>query len=89
MKHFSLQMKHAILNLLRTSLIPELSADVAAGPAGHIHLILIPVAAVRALPDQLAVLILNNLNFPVKTAFLAVVALGIQLRIHDIVVNMT
>ena len=40
----------------------------------------------RALPHQLAV-VLHNLDLTVEAALLAVIALGVQLRVHDVVVN--
>ena len=46
-----LQVQDPVLDLLRAALIPELGADVAAGAAGHVHLILIGVAALGAFPD--------------------------------------
>ena len=55
-----LQVQDALPDLLGTALIPELGADVSAGAAGHVHLVLIPVAAVRADPDQLAVVLFNG-----------------------------
>lgn len=47
-------MKHSLFNLLGSSLIPELCADIAACTAGYAHLILVAVATVWALPDELA-----------------------------------
>ena len=38
-------MQHPVLDLLGAALVPELGADVAAGPPGHIHLVLVGVAA--------------------------------------------
>ncbi len=61
---FPLQMHYAVFDFLRSALIPELGADVAAGPAGHIHLVLIVVFALGTLPNQLAVLIGDNLISP-------------------------
>ena len=80
-------MKHPVPDFLRPALVPVLGSDVAAGPASHVHLALIPVPALRAGPDQLPVGVLLNLNLPVKAALLAIVGLGIQLGIHNIVVN--
>ena len=57
-------MQHAFLYLLRSALVPELGADVAAGPARNVHLVLVAVAAVGALPKQLAVF-LDYLNLAV------------------------
>ena len=79
-------MEHALFDLLRSTLIPILGTDIAAGTACHVHLGLVGVAAVRAFPDQLAV-ILNDLDLAVKAALLALIGFGIQLGIHDIVVN--
>ena len=63
-------MQHPIADLLGTSLIPELSSDVAAGTACDKELVLVAVAAVRALPHQLASLILNNLDLAVIATLL-------------------
>ena len=56
-----LQVQHPILDLLGTALVPELGADITAGAAGNIQLVLVTVAALGALPHQLAV-ILNDLD---------------------------
>ena len=79
-------MQHSVLDFLCSALVPELGADVAAGPAGHVHLVLVPVVAVGALPHQLAV-VLHDLDLAVKAADLAVIALGVQLGVHDVVVD--
>lgn len=80
-------MQDPVADFLRSSLVPELRTDVTAGPAGHIHAALIGVSAFRAAPDQLAGIILDNLDFAVETALLAVIALRVQFRIHDVVVD--
>ena len=81
-------MQHALLNLLGTSLIPELSSDISAGTTRNAHLILIPIAAIRAFPDQLAAsLFFHDLNLSVITTALTVIALGVQLRVHDIIID--
>ena len=80
-------MQYTILNFLSPTLIPELGTDVAAGSASHGHQILIPVSAIRALPDQFAVTVLYNLNLTIVTAGSAIIALGIQLCVHDVVVD--
>ena len=41
-------MQDPVLDLLGTALVPILGTDVTAGAAGHIHLVLIGVAAVGA-----------------------------------------
>ena len=80
-------MQHPIADLLGTSLVPELGADVAAGTACDKELVLVAVAAVRALPHQLASLILNNLDLAVIATLLTEITLGVQLRIHNIIVD--
>ena len=82
----SLQMQYSILDLGGSALVPELGADIAAGAAGNVQLVLVAVMALGALPDQLAVL-RHNLNFTVVAADLAVVALGVQFGIHDVLVD--
>ena len=79
-------MQHAVLDLLGAALVPELGADVAAGAAGHVQLALVTVAALGALPHQLAV-VLHDVDLAVVAADLAVVALGVQLGVHDVVVD--
>lgn len=79
-------MQHTLLDFLRTALVPELGPNVAAGTSGHVELILVTVAAVRADPNELAVLF-DNLDFSVVAADLAVVTLGVELGIHDVVVD--
>ena len=46
-------MQHAVLDLLRAALIPELGADITAGAAGDVQLVLVAVAALGALPQLL------------------------------------
>ena len=71
---FVSQMKHALANLLRAALIPELRTNVAAGSAGNIHLVLVAISAVRAFPNELSA-IFDNLNFAVIAADLAIIRL--------------
>ena len=80
-------MQDAFLDLLGTALVPELAADVAAGAAGNIELGLVGVAALRALPDELAALVLDDLDLTIVAADLAVVGLRVQLGVHDVVVD--
>ena len=54
-------MNDSISDFLSTPLIPEIASNVTTGTAGDIHLTLVTVAAIWALPHQLAV-ILNNLE---------------------------
>ena len=81
-------MQYSLLDFLGTSLIPELGSDVTAGTASHAHLILIAVAAVRALPDELAAsLFIHNLDLPIVSALHTVIALGIEFGVHNVLIN--
>ena len=80
-------MKHSVFDLLCTSLIPELSTDISAGSSCNKKLILVTVAAVRAFPDQLAGIIGNDLDLTIVSTVFAVVTLGIQLSIHDVLID--
>ena len=82
-----LQMKHSFLNLLSSSLIPELCSDISTCSSCNIHLILIAVATIRALPDKLSVIISYNLNLACVAAFLTIITLSIKLCIHNIIIN--
>ncbi len=66
-------MKNSLLDLLCTSLIPELGSDVSAGTSCNVHLVLITVAAVRAFPDELSVCVSDDLDLSVISAALAVI----------------
>ena len=79
-------MQHAVADLLGSALVPELGTDVAARATGDVHLLLVAVAAVGALPHQLTV-VLDNADLAVVATHLAVVALGVELGIHDVVVD--
>lgn len=78
-------MQNTLSYLLCSSLIPELRADIAACSSCDIKRILVPVMAVRAFPYKLSA-ILNYLYLSVKAALLAVIALGVKLGIHDVVI---
>ena len=80
-------MQHPFLDFLGSSLVPELSSDVAAGSSGYVHLILVRVAAVGALPDKLSMLILFDFNLAVLATDLTVIALGVKLGVHNVIVN--
>ena len=64
-------------------LVPEVLAQIAAGPPRHVHLGVVLVVAHGALP--LVVLVDDDLA--VVAAHLAVVALGVELGILDVVVD--
>ena len=80
-------MQHALLDFLRAPLVPELGADVAAGAARHVQRALVAVAAGGAFPHELVVAVGDDLDFARVAALLAAVALGVQLRVHDVVVD--
>ena len=84
-----LQVQNAVFNLFRTTLVPELRTNVAAGSARNIKLALIAIGAAWALPYQLTIGIFDNLDLAIIGALLAVVALRIELGIHDVIVNET
>ena len=79
-------MQHSVLDLGGSALVPELGTDVAAGAAGDVQLVLVAVVALGAFPDQLAVLG-HDLDLAVVAADLAVVALGVQLGVHDVLID--
>ena len=80
-------MKYSFLDLLSPALIPELGSYVSAGSAGYVHLVLIAVTAVGAFPDELSVFIVNDLDLTVISSYLAVIALGIELCVHDVFID--
>ena len=82
----NLQVQYTVADFLGAALVPELSPNVAAGAAGHVHLGLVAVPALGTLPNQLAIII-DNLDFAFVATHLAAIALGIQLSVHDIVVD--
>ena len=79
-------MEHTVLDFGGAALVPELGADVTAGAAGYVEFVLVTVVALGAFPDQLAVFF-HDADLAVVPADLAVVALGVQLGIHDVVVD--
>lgn len=81
-----LQVRNAVANFFGATLVPELGANVAAGTTSNVKIFLVAVAAMRALPHQFAI-IFHDLDLAVEATFLAVVALGVQFRVHDVVVN--
>ena len=79
-------MQHSVLDLGGSALVPELGADVAAGAAGDVQLVLVAVVALGAFPDQLAVLG-HDLDLAVVAADLTVVGLRVELGIDDVIVD--
>ena len=75
-------MQHARIDLLRLAHIPEILPEITAGAARHIHLCMVFIPALRALPRQIFV----NLYLPVKTAYMAVIRLCVKLRILYIII---
>ena len=82
-------MQNSLLDLLRSSLIPELCSDISAGTSCNIQCILVAVSAMRTLPYELSFLICYDLNLSVISTFLTVITLCIEFRIHNVVINET
>ena len=80
-------MQYPILYLLCSPLIPELLSDITAGSSCLGKLFLIRISAVWATPLELSVTVFDNLDLSVKAAGTAVIGLGIQLRIHDVLID--
>ena len=80
-------MEYPFFYLLRSALIPELSADITAGAAGNVELVLVTVPAVRTFPYELAVIVLDDLYLAVISAYLTIVALGVEFRIHNVFID--
>lgn len=80
-------MNIAFFDFLRSALVPVVQTDVAAGAAGDVHFVLVGVAAVRTAPNQLAMLILDNLNLLVPATALAVIGLCVEFGVHDVVID--
>ena len=78
-----LQVQHPGLDLFGLAHVPEILAQIAASAARDVHLRVILIAAVGALP--LVVVVDDDL--PVIAAHLAVVALGVELGVLDVVVD--
>lgn len=81
-------MQDAVLDFLCTALIPELGADISTGSTGNMHLALVAVAAIGAFPNEFAGFVFYDFDFAGITAILAKVALGVELRVDDRVVDM-
>ena len=52
-------MQHTVSDFLCTTLVPELSTNITACSAGHIHFGLVTITTLRTFPDQFAIF-LNN-----------------------------
>ena len=78
--------EHAVADLLGASLVPPLGYDVSARASRHVHLLLIAVTTLWTLPDELAVVFLDE-NLSIEAAFVTVVRLRVELRIHDVIVD--
>ena len=82
-------MKHPILDFCCTALIPEICSQVAAASSNHLHLALVTIATVGAFPDELAISVCGNLDFSVPPTLTAVIGLGVQFCVHNVVVDVT
>ena len=80
-------MKDAVFDFLRSALIPVLRSDIAAGASCDVHLRLIAIMAMRTFPYEFPRFVVHDLNFPVVTAYLTIVALGIELGVHDVFID--
>ena len=80
-------MQHALFNFLGSALVPVLGSDIAAGSAGYVHGGLVGVAALRAFPDELSVVVFYNLDFAGVAALLAAVRFCVELGVHDVFVD--
>ena len=80
-------MEDSFLDLLGASLIPVLRTDIATSTSCNVHLGLIAVVTMGALPNKLAVLIVGDFNLTVEATYLTVVALGVELRVHNVIVD--
>ena len=81
-----LQVQDTVLDFLGSALVPILGTDIAAGTAGNIHFALVGIAALGAFPDQLAI-ILSDFDLAIEATALAVITLGVQLGIDDMLVH--
>ena len=80
-------MNVSFFNFLGSALVPVVEANVTTSSPGDIHLVLVSISALRTFPNQLAITIINNLNFSVPTTNLAIIALGVQFSVHDVIIN--
>ena len=83
----ALQVQDALLDFLRSALVPILRSDVAASSASHVHRGLVAVLAVGAFPNKLSVLVGDDLDLAGVAALLAAVALCVKLGVHDVLVD--
>ena len=77
-------MKHTIADFFGAALVPELGSNIAQVRRATLSFSWSLVAAMRTFPHELAI-VFDNLDFAIKAAHLTVIALGIQLGIHDVV----
>ena len=76
-------MQHARLYLFRLADVPEVFAEISARAAGYVHLALVFVVADGAFP---LVIVVDD-NFAVESADLAIVGLGVEFGVLDVIVN--
>ena len=80
-------MKYTLFYLLCSALIPELGADLSTGSSCVSHVILVGIAAIRALPYKFAAFIFDDFYLTIITTALAVITFSVKFGIHNIVVN--
>lgn len=76
-------MEDTVIDFLCPPFIPEIFAQVAAGPADNRQFVAVLIMTARAFP---LVVVVED-DFAVKTAFVAVVELGIEFAVGNMVVN--
>ena len=79
-------MQNSIFYLAGSALIPILRANISAGASCHVHRGLISVVTVGTFPDQLFAFFYNA-YLAVVTTLLTIVAFGVKLRVHNVIVN--
>ena len=80
-------MQNPFCNLLRPPLIELVGTDITADTTSDIHLRLILATALGAPPNQLAICVLDNIDFAIETTDLTIVALGVELCIHNVIID--
>lgn len=78
-------MQNARLDLLGLAEVPEIFAEITARAARHVHLFVIFVVAVGTFP----LIVVVDDDLPVVAADVAIIALGIEFGILDVVVNIS
>ena len=70
---FILQVKNPVSDFLSSTLVPELSSQVATSSSADRERVMVTVSASRTFPVKMTMFVLDNLNFTIKATGLAVV----------------